>query len=506
MNGVLELHGVDKSFARNHVLHDVSLSLAAGKATVLMGANGAGKSTLVKILSGVYRRDAGDVSLGGKPYAPSSPLAARAAGVVTVHQGIDDGVVPDLDVADNLLLEELATGQTGLWHRPSRLRARAAPIATRMGLDLKLDRAVRELGLADRQMVAIARAVAADPKVLMLDEPTSSLSSREAERLFELVDRLRDQGVAILYISHRTSDIQRVADRIVAMRDGQIAGVFERDHDGALDTDAALEAMLGRVVAPAHVEARTGHGVMLELDALQLRPGATPISLQFAPGEVVAVTGLVGSGKSALGETLFGLQKPLAGTIRVDGRLHAPAHPTAAIAGGVFLAPKDRASNSVVPAFDITANLSLPFLKRFSWAGFINRLHERRASRALVDTLGVVCRSAADSILTLSGGNQQKVMIGRWLAAPSRVLVLDEPFQGVDIQARRDIGQQLRDTAGERVTLLLVSELDEALEVADRIIVMAGAAVAGDHLNRDIDVAQVLADVATSDHDTRQAA
>jgi len=506
MIDVLELHGIEKSFGRNHVLHDVSLSLAAGQVTVLMGANGAGKSTLVKILSGVYARDAGEIRLGGKRYDPASPLMARAAGVVTVHQGIDDGVVPDLDVAANLMLEELAIGRTGLWYRRSQIRARAAPVAERMGLDLDLDRPVRELGLADRQMVAIARALAADPRVLVLDEPTSSLSSREAERLFGLIDRLREQGVAILYISHRTSDIQRVADRIVAMRDGRIAGEFERRDDDTLDTDAALEAMLGRVVAPADVEARQSKGVLLELDALQLHADAPPVSLVFAPGEIVAVTGLVGSGKTALGETLFGLRKPLSGSMHVDGKDHAPQAPAVAIASGVFLAPKERARNAVIPDFDITANLSLPFVERISMLGFVNRARERRDARTLIDTLAVVCRSTADLITTLSGGNQQKIMVGRWLSVPSRVLVLDEPFQGVDIQARRDIGQRLRDGACARVTLVLVSELDEALEVADRIIVMAGSTVVGDHLNHGIDVARVLADVATSDQDSRQAA
>lgn len=494
---VLSLHGIDKSFGSNHVLRDVSLSLPAGQVTVLMGANGAGKSTLVKILSGVHARDAGEIMLGSAAFAPKSPLAARAAGVVTVHQGIDDGVIPDLDVAANLMLEELATGHTGLLYRRTALRKRAAEVAERMGLELDLRRPVRELGLADRQMVAIARALSANPQVLILDEPTSSLSAREAERLFRLIDRLREQGVAVLYISHRMSDITRIADRIVAMRDGCIVGVFDEQ---PLETDAAVEAMLGRVVAAADVDARKGDGIRLTLEGIVLRKGAFPVSLDCAPGEVIAITGLVGSGKSALAETLYGLRQPRAGQMTVDGNRYSPQRPSDAIARGVFLAPKDRASSAVIPDFDLAANLSIPFTRHFSSFGFVQRGRERDSARAMIERLAIVCRSPDDAITKLSGGNQQKVMVGRWLSMPCRVLLLDEPFQGVDIQARRDIGRQLRETAADRVTLVLVSELDEALEVADRIIIMAGHTIVGDHENSGIDLAQVLADVATSDH------
>ena len=495
MSDVLVLRGIEKSFGSNHVLRDVDLSLPGGAVTVLMGANGAGKSTLVKILSGVHARDAGEVFLAGEPYAPRGPLAARAAGVVTVHQGIDDGVVPDLDVASNLLLEDLATGRTGAVYRPGRVRDAARGVAERMGLELDLSRPVRELGLADRQLVAIARAMAAEPKLLILDEPTSSLSAREAARLFALIERLRDRGVAILYISHRMSDIERVADRIVTMRDGRISGVFETR---PLDTSAAVDAMLGRIVSAAGIDAREGGAVRLSLAGVRLHADAAPIDLAFKGGEVVAVTGLVGSGKSALAETLFGLRRPLAGAMRLDGEPYAPKGAGDAVARGVFLAPKDRASNAVVPAFDLAGNFSLPFTRRFSRLGFLGRGAERGSAASLIERLGVVCRAPTDGIGTLSGGNQQKVVVGRWLSEPCRVLLLDEPFQGVDIQARRDIGRTLRDGADERATIVFVAELDEALEVADRIVVMSHHEVVGVHANEGIDLERVLLDVATA--------
>ena len=250
----LRLRGLRKSFGSNTVLRTIDLDIPAGRVTALMGANGAGKSTLVKIVGGVHKADAGSMDLRGRPFVPADPAAAIRAGVVTVHQTINDGVVADLDVATNLVLDRLAGGEGGLLFNPARARREAAEIAARMGLDLDLRAPVSRLPLAERQLVAIARAMAHEPDLLILDEPTSSLSATEARRLFALVDRLRDRGVAVLYISHRMSDIRRVADRIVSMRDGRIAGLFE---DAPLDYEGAVDAMLGhgmdrcRIILPA---------------------------------------------------------------------------------------------------------------------------------------------------------------------------------------------------------------------------------------------------------------
>lgn len=495
MSVALAVRGISKAFGGNRVLHDVAFELPAGEVTVLMGANGAGKSTLVRILSGVHRRDGGELLLYGEPFAPETPAAAMAAGVVTVHQSIDEGVVPELDIASNLLLEQLASGTGGFWIRRRAMHERARAIARLVGLEADPATPVGELALADRQLVAIARAMAREPRVLILDEPTSSLSAHEAGRLFALIERLRERGVAILYISHRMSDIRRVADRIVAMRDGRISGLFT---ERPLDTAGAVDAMLGRVVDEASVDARTGGEALLALDALVLRPGARPFDLGFASGEVVAVTGLVGSGKSALANVLFGLARPHAGRMRLRGRRYAPRRPAEAIASGVFLCPRDRASNAVVPDLDVAGNVSLPFLARHSRLGWLDRDSERRATARLIDELDIVCRSPDDAIGTLSGGNQQKVVVARWLAEPASVLVLDEPFQGVDIRARRDIGARLRASAAGRATIVLVSELDEALEIADRIVVLAEHTLVGTHRNRDVDLERLLAEVASA--------
>lgn len=487
------IRGLAKAFGRNAVLRGVDLDLPGGQVTVLMGANGAGKSTLVKVLCGVHRADAGEVRLEERPFAPPGPAAALRAGVVTVHQNINDGVVPDLDVASNLLLDSLAEGG-GTFLNARRMREDARRIAAAVGLEIDVTRPVAGLPLADRQLVAIARAMARRPRLLILDEPTSSLSLAEAQRLYALIDRLRAEGVAILYISHRMSDIRRLADRIVSMRDGQVSGVFEGPE---LDYAAAVQAMLGHAITEVDIVIPPPGRPVLQAQGLQLKAEARPFDLTLHENEVVAITGLVGSGKSALAAALFGLEAATAGRVTLDGRPYVPRSAGDAVASGVFLAAKDRLINAVVPAFDIQKNLTLPFTRRHSGLlSLMRRASERAQADRSISQMGVVCQGPRDGILTLSGGNQQKVVVGRWLAEASRLLILDEPFQGVDIQARHDIGQRIRDSAGNRATLVLCAEIDEALEVADRILVMSEHTLVGSHRNENIDLALLMAQVA----------
>lgn len=492
-DAVFRVDGLRKSFGHIEVLGGVSVELHAGEVTVLMGANGAGKSTLVKIISGVYDHGGGTMRLAGHDFAPKTPAEAIRAGVVTVHQNINDGVVADLDVATNLTLDRLTGSGVPTLFNPSRVRREAKAVADRMGLVIDLRARISDLSLADRQMVAIARAMAHQPKVLILDEPTSSLSSAEADRLFALLDRLREQGVAILYISHRMSDIRRLADRIVSMRDGLISGSFDRK---PLDYEGAINAMLGRKIHLDQIVARDSANAVLTIEGMRIAQNARPFSLTLGDGEVVAITGLVGVGKTALAETLFGVRKPLSGTMVLDGKPYAPASTGEAIAAGVFLVAKDRGENGIVGGFNIQENISLPFHKRMSHFGVLRRRLERTIARRQVQELGIVCRSEKDEMASLSGGNQQKVMVARWMAQDAKLFILDEPFQGVDISARRDIATKLRASANGRATLLFVTELDEALETADRILVMSEQTIVGEHRNADIDLDRLLAEVA----------
>lgn len=489
---VLEIEGLQKSFGRNHVLQGVDLQLKAGSVTVLMGANGAGKSTLVKVISGFHSADGGQIMVSGQTFAPRDAADAIAHGVVTVHQSIDDGVIPDLDVASNLMLDRLTEKGAGLFVQERKLRKQAREVAGSMGIDVDVRARVSDLSVADRQMIAIARAMARTPKILILDEPTSSLSASEADRLFALVDRLRDQGVAILYISHRMSDIRRIADRIVCLRDGEISGVFEQE---PLDLEAAVTAMLGHKMTEVDVVPVPGKKPVLELDGLRIRDGGDPINVSARQGEVIAFIGLLGSGKSRLAEIIFGMTQPHSGSMRLDGADYRPGSVREAISQGVFMSPKDRGTNAVIPAFDITNNMTLPFLGAFSKFSFLAGINQRRSANEMIDQIGIVCQSNGDGIGTLSGGNQQKVMIGRWLLKASRVLLLDEPFQGVDIGARRDIGAHIRQTADDRTTLVFMAEIDEALEIADRIIVMNEGGVSGEHINADVDLGALVAQI-----------
>ena len=490
-DNVLDLKDVEKSVGSNRVLQGVNPSISAGELVVLMGANGAGKSTLVKIIAGVHSADSGSLSLDGEPFLPATPADALRAGVCIVHQAINDCVAPDLSVAQNLLLDRLCNGETGFFFGRGRAAREAGKIAGALDLELDMNKPVRELDLADRQLVGISRALAQNPKLLILDEPTSSLSQREAERLFGIIDRLRQSGVAILYISHRMSDIRRLADRIIALRDGRITGVFEKP----LNFEAAVNAMLGHGMEVSKRIAVTRGAKIFEARDVVLKTGCDPFSFSLSGGEIVAITGLVGTGKSELAECMFGLRQPLAGSFLLDGKPYQPLNNRDAVRQGVFMAAKDRANSSMIPGFDISQNLTLPFLPDFTALGTVLRRKERNKAKEMIDWLGVVCQSEQDMLNSLSGGNQQKVVIGRWLSRTCRLLVLDEPFQGVDIRARGDIGNKLRETAGDRATLLMTAELDEALEVSDRILVMSNHTIVGEHRTDSVDMDLLLSQI-----------
>ena len=484
-----QISGIVKSFGPNQVLKEVDLELPSAAVTVLMGANGAGKSTLVKILCGVHKADAGSVTLFGKKFAPDSPSDAFQSGVVTVHQTINNGVIPDLDVASNLMIDRLADNSAGFFLRKEKLRDEARKVASTMDLDLDITAPVKDLGLADRQMIAIARAMTRNPKLLILDEPTSSLSANEAKRLFELLSNLKEQGVAILYISHRMSDIKAIADRIVTMRDGKITGIF----DGlSLDYEGAVTAMLGQKMVHAQLQVQEKGTPIFELRNAKLSKYSNPFDLVFHKNEIVAITGLLGSGKTAIASAIFGLNPLFEGELRLHGKAYRPKSPADAISKGIFMCPKDRATNAVVSDFNITNNMVLPFLDRHSWLSFLKSKNLARKAIVSISDLGIVCQSELDQVTTLSGGNQQKVMIGRWLSEKSEILLLDEPFQGVDIKARRDIGSHIRQSSRDRATLVFVAELDEAVEIADKIVVLHEGSFVGSFENKETNIVDIL--------------
>lgn len=474
----IEIRAIKKKFASNTVLHDVSFKIEGGKVLALLGANGAGKSTLVKILSGVYQADEGSVFINGESIDISSPQNAREAGIITVHQIINDGVVQELTIAENLLLDKLCDGRFATFISKKELHQQAKPLAEKIGLDLPLDTPVSELSQADKQLVAIARAISDTPKLLILDEPTSSLSETEAVKLFEAVKAMREQGVAIVYISHRMSDIRLLSDQIAALREGKIVGWFEPP----LDYDAAVDSMLGHAVGEVRHSFVAGQKPMLELEQVQLTQHSTPFDLSFKTGEIVVLTGLLSSGCASVVEGIFGMNKFVHGQLKLEENSWQPKNPHHAIDSGIYMVQEDRGNNALIPDFSIEQNVSLPFLKKVSTFGFIHRDAEKKQVEQAIETTKVKYTDQADLILTLSGGNQQKAMVARWMLNDCNVLLLNEPFQGVDISSRRQIGELLRATAQNRTTIAVCTDVEEALEIADRIIVFNHGNMVGEHL------------------------
>lgn len=490
----IEISAIQKSFGPNKVLHDVTLDLWGGQVLALMGANGAGKSTLVKILSGVHGSDSGAINVNGQPVLIDSPKAARDAGVVTVHQIINDGVVQDLTVAENLLLDQLCDGRFPTFVNKKALHKKAASIAANIGLTLPLDKPVSELEQADKQLVAIARALAEKPKLLILDEPTSSLSDSEAKNLFDAVLALRSQGVAVVYISHRMSDIRKLADRIAALREGRIVA----DLHPPLDYNAAVDAMLGHAVGEVSHSFNQGTREVLKLEQIKLTPDSLPFDLTFHAGEVVALTGLLSSGCTQVAESIFGMRQFAEGQLYLNGQPWLASSPSHAITSGVYMVQEDRGSNAIIPEFSIEQNVSLPFIRKFCKFGFINRKQEQSAVSEAIELTKVKYSSQQDLMSTLSGGNQQKAMVARWMLDECEVLLLNEPFQGVDISSRRQIGALLRETSAQRATIAVCTDIEEAIEIADRIVVFNHNNLAGIHRIDQLDMSTLIEQIAAA--------
>ncbi len=469
---LLQIHDLTRSFGATRALAGVDLELEPGEIVALMGANGAGKSTLVNILSGALLADSGSIVLRGAPYKVATPAQANRAGIVTVHQSTDRVGAPGLTVADALLLSDYADRSAPLFVNRRSVRRRAAAVAAQAGFDLPLDLDFADLPAADRQLVAIARAVARRASILILDEPTASISGRESARLYGILERLRAQGMAILYISHRMADLQALADRVLVMRGGRVVGAFTKP----IDVERAVETMIGRSLQAARPDAREAKGpAILALRDIALVSGARPFDLDLHAGEVVAITGVLGAGKSRLLSAIFGRTALASGTMMLDGKPYAPASAKAAIDAGVFMAAEDRHRSSMMPAgwpgSSLAATISLPHLRTWFPTGLLIGRREHDEAERAIHRLGIKAAGADVPMASLSGGNQQKVILARWEAEPSRVLLLDEPFQGVDVGARRDIIDAIRGNR-RRATLIATSDPEEALEVADRILVI----------------------------------
>jgi simple sugar transport system ATP-binding protein len=482
MVSTVEVRNISMAFGTNQVLSGVDLTIDKGQTTALLGANGAGKSTLIKILSGVYSSFTGEILIDGKAVTIDSPTTAKAAGIETVHQRIDEGVIPGLTVAENLLFERIVSGDISRTVSLKTIVNEAETIAS--ALDLKWSKSklrndVYELGIAEQQMLILARALSRSPKLLILDEPTSALSNAESQNLFKFIKNLESQGIAILYVSHKLSEIEQLAKKLVVIRDGKM----RNEQNSPFSWDLALKEMLGQqeLGQRNNFEYVQSNEVALKLDGVKLFKESSAFDLGINRKQVTGIIGLLGAGKTELAKVIYGADKLISGTMSFNGKNYKPSHPSDAVSNDIYLVPEDRAAESMIPNWTISHTATLPFMGEFSVKGMIKKVSESLRGKQLVDDLKVVTTSHEAVVDSLSGGNQQKVVVGRWLQSKPKMMILDEPFRGVDIGARRDISKRVRDLAATDVAVLvLASDVDEILDVADRIIVLVEGKVVMD--------------------------
>ncbi|MEW2167332.1 sugar ABC transporter ATP-binding protein [Streptomyces sp. NPDC007084] len=484
--------GVTKRFGAVQALNAVTVNFVAGEVTALMGENGAGKSTLLRILTGDHQPTEGHVVIDAEPAALSSPADARAAGIRIIPQ--EPEIIPHLSVAENVYAGALPRKRGRLLDR-AELRRRIHDDLERLGFADVLDPSLlgSQLTPAQRQLVEIMRALtgAVPARLIAFDEPTSSLSEHEVEALFALIRRLRGQGIAIVYVSHRMQEIFRLADRIAVLRDGSLVGIQEA---AATNESQLVRLMVGRDLSAMFVRQRVATD-RLVLDVRGLTTDdVTDISLRVHAGEVVGLAGLIGAGRSELALALAGDLPIHSGTVTLDGRELRAGDPSAVIKAGLGLAPEERKAQALFLQQSIRENTSLVVLERLRRFRFVRRSAERELAQQYTDRLRVRTPSIEHEVRKLSGGNQQKVVLARWLARKPKLLILDEPTRGIDVGAKAEIYQIIADLAAEGIALLVISsELPELLGLADRVVVMQGGRITGELDHRDADEESILA-------------
>jgi rhamnose transport system ATP-binding protein len=465
---LLTLRGVSKSYGAVRALRDVRLDLHPGQVHALVGENGAGKSTLVKILAGVLQPDSGVMTLDGAPLAPSGPADARAAGIAVIYQ--EPTLFPDLSVAENIWIGRQPRGRGGLLDVAAMERLTADLFAT-LGTPMEPGRPARGLSIADQQLVEIAKAISVQARVIVMDEPTAALSGHEVARLFGVVRELTARGAAVLFISHRFEEITAIGDRVTVMRDG---GWVSSDPISDLTVDEIVRRMVGRDVTDLFPKQDVQPGeVVLDVQGLSRSGWFRDVSFQVRAGEIVALAGLVGAGRSEVVQAVFGVDRPDSGSVQVAGKRLRLGSTRAAMAAGVALVPEDRRQQGLILDLSIERNATLPRARRLARFGLLLGGAERRSAKEWTDRLQTKLHRLSDPVGTLSGGNQQKVVLAKWLATGPRVLIVDEPTRGIDVGTKAEVHRLLSSLAADGVAVLMVSsELPEVLGMADRVLVM----------------------------------
>ena len=474
---LLKASNVSKSYAGVHAVSEATFSVAAGEVHALVGENGAGKSTLIKIITGAVTPDTGEIVFDGTPVVNNSPAYSTSLGITAIYQ--QPALFPELSVAENIMFGRDGSGFFGRIDWKAR-RAKAKELLDRVGARIDPDTIVSELSMPQQQLVEIARALGANAKLLIFDEPTASLTEDDTRNLFRVIRGLREEGVGMIYISHRLAELPAIADRVTVLRDGR---TIETREAVAVTSEQLIAMMVGRELSAVFPKRAVARGeVVFELKNLTSRSaGIHDINLTVHAGEIVGVAGLVGAGRTELARTIFGLDKVDRGEVRVKGHAVAIGHPAEAIEMGIAFLPEDRRRHGVVLEFPISANITLASLKRLSTLGGLNYgfTQEKAIAADYTRRLGIKTPTIFNNVSTLSGGNQQKVALSRWLMTKPSVLILDEPTQGIDVGAKAEIHELMMGLAEEGVAILMISsELPEVLGMSDRIAVMSGGTVA----------------------------
>ncbi|MCX5314842.1 sugar ABC transporter ATP-binding protein [Streptomyces sp. NBC_00154] len=493
---VLEARSVSKRFPGVVALDDVTFSLRAGETHALVGENGAGKSTLIKVLTGVYRPDEGELRMSGQQVRFARPFEAQQAGISTIYQEVN--LVPLMSVARNIFLGREPKNRLGLIDF-GRMHREAADLLDGFGVRVDPRRPLHTLGIGTQQMVALARAVSVNARVVVMDEPTSSLEPREVETLFRVIENLRGQGIAVLYVSHRMDELYRICDRVTVLRDGR--HIHTGDLAG-LDRMQLVSMMLGRDLAEVRRNGTTGFAAeghdaartpVLTANGLSRDRQLHDISLSLYAGEVLGLGGLLGSGRSETAKALAGALSLDAGELTVGGRRLRRLTSAGAIRAGISLLPEDRKAEGIVPGLSVRENIVLAAMPRLSRAGVVSRAKQARIVDIFMKRLRIKAASPEQKVGELSGGNQQKVLLARWLCLEPKVLLLDEPTRGIDVGAKAEVQSLIDDLAGEGLAVLLISsDIEELIEGADRIVVLRGGSVAGELTGDDVGESQLL--------------
>jgi rhamnose transport system ATP-binding protein len=464
---ILEMRHISKQFGTTQALADVSLSLYPGEIHALLGENGAGKSTLIKVITGIYKPDQGEIVLDGQSVTINNPLAAQAHGIAAIHQ--EPMIFPDLNVAENIFIGHRNRGAVVRWRQMYR---EAAQILARLDIKLDVRSAARGLTLAAQQAVEIAKAISLDVRVLIMDEPTASLSAHEVDQLFKLVRALKANGVSILFISHRMEEVFLIADRVTVLRDGRLISTTPAS---AVTPESAIRDMVGRHIDEFFAKTKKERGpLLLSVRSLSKENSFSDINFDVHAGEVVGFAGLVGSGRTDVALALFGIETADSGTITFDGQPVTIRSPQQAVKLGIAYVTEDRRQLGLTMSMPITTNISLPMLHQYvNRLGLVQQREERKTAETFRKRLTIRTPSVQHAAGTLSGGNQQKVVLSKWLNTQPRLFILDEPTRGIDVAAKAEVHQIIDELAQQGLGIIMISsDLPEVLAMSDRIVVM----------------------------------